>query len=411
MPSEIETILATFPYPNIPVIEGLPTFSTIKALHLKLNANAASVQSNLGDGNQGLIYLTVSDEVYATLSEVPFIEPANPGVVPIFPQNASTRLQTEIRRDFDENRRVFNQYNNADKALKQLLLSAVDDMFIKALKHPISGYSNVTTKQLLNHLYDRYGQLTPQDLKDNDDYLHQPYDATSPIENLFEQIETAQDIAMTAGAPYNDIQILNAAYNLAFNTNAFPNTCREWRRLPQVNKTWLNFKTMFTEAHKDYMMLQSQGNHRFHAANATEVDHFQEENVNTAEALANLASATASDRSAIANLTSTNERLTAHIEKLSKQLATALQKIASLEDAAKQQICVPANMTGPQSATQTRPKRQCEQKYYCWSHGFKVRSDGSHTSMTCTRRRPGHQENATADNRMGGYEAGLIRNE
>ena len=72
-------------------------------------------------------------------------------------------------------------------------------------------------------------------------------------------------------------------------------------------------------------MIQSQGNHRFHATNKTELtNEIYDDNVNTAEALANLASATASDRSAIANLTSTNERLTAHIEKLSKQLSTAL---------------------------------------------------------------------------------------
>ena len=136
MPSAIETIVNTFPYPSAPTIEGLPTYSTIKELHLKLNANAASVQSNLGDGNNGLIYQTVSDKVYNLLSDVPVIEPTNPGIIPTFPQNASQRLQMEIRRDFDENRRVFNQFKNTDKALKQLQLSAIDDMFIKALKTP-----------------------------------------------------------------------------------------------------------------------------------------------------------------------------------------------------------------------------------------------------------------------------------
>ena len=117
MPSVIETIVDTFPYPSVPPIERLPTYSTIKELHLKLNANAASVQSNLGDGNNVFIYLTIFDEVYNTLSDVPFIEPTNQGIVPTFLQNAPQRLQMEIRRDFDENRRVFNQYNNTDKAL------------------------------------------------------------------------------------------------------------------------------------------------------------------------------------------------------------------------------------------------------------------------------------------------------
>ena len=79
---------------------------------------------------------------------------------------------------------------------------------------------------------------------------------------------------------------------------------------------------MFTEARKDYIMQQNQGQHRFHAANVTEAT----DTATTVEALANLASATVPDRSAIANLTATNERLTAHIEKLSKQLSTAMQK-------------------------------------------------------------------------------------
>ena len=78
------------------------------------------------------------------------------------------------------------------------------------------------------------------------------------------------------------------------------------------------FSTLFTEAHKDNMMLQTQGSPCFHAANATEFNkNVQQEDVNTAEALANLSSATAADRSAIVNLTSTNECLTAYLKKLS----------------------------------------------------------------------------------------------
>jgi len=246
MPSGIETITATFPYPSIPQIEGQPTFSSIKEMHLKLNQNATSVQSNLGDGEQGLIYLTVTDAVYATLSDTPFIEPLNPGIAPVYAAQTSARQISQTRTDFIENRKSFNQYNNTDKALKQLLLSAVNDIYLKALKNPVSGYSHITTKQLIQHLYRRYGQLTPQNLKYNDDAMNAPYDATTPIENLFEQIENAQDVASAANAPYNDAQILNAAYNLAFNTNVFPETCREWRRLPQAQKTWNSFKLLYT---------------------------------------------------------------------------------------------------------------------------------------------------------------------
>ena len=145
-PPDNETIVAAFLYPTISSIDRIPTFSSTKELHLKLNANAASVQSNLRDGKNELIYLIASDAVYNSLSEVQFIEPTNPGVIPTYPQNASTCLQLKIGHNFNENRRVFNQYNSIDKALKQLLIYVVDNMFIKALKNLISGYSNISTK-------------------------------------------------------------------------------------------------------------------------------------------------------------------------------------------------------------------------------------------------------------------------
>ena len=75
----------------MPSIKGLPTYSIIKELHLKHNAHTASVQSNLGDGNNGLIHLIVSEEVY-TLSDEVFIKPTNTGIAPTFPQNTSQRL-------------------------------------------------------------------------------------------------------------------------------------------------------------------------------------------------------------------------------------------------------------------------------------------------------------------------------
>ena len=66
--------------------------------------------------------------------------------------------------------------------------------------------------------------------------MNQPYDATTPIENLYEQIEQIRDVAISANDPYNKAQILNVAYNLVVNTNVFPETCREWRRLLPARK-------------------------------------------------------------------------------------------------------------------------------------------------------------------------------
>jgi hypothetical protein len=71
------------------LIMGIPTYATIAEVNLKLSANAASVQSNLGNGQLGLLALTVSPKVYATFSAVPFIVCINPEPQPVIPVRAT----------------------------------------------------------------------------------------------------------------------------------------------------------------------------------------------------------------------------------------------------------------------------------------------------------------------------------
>ena len=78
MPSTIDNILDGFPFPTIAPIVGLPNFETISELHMKLNSNGASVQSNLGNGALGLMHITVYPTVYTTLLSTPFFVPVNP---------------------------------------------------------------------------------------------------------------------------------------------------------------------------------------------------------------------------------------------------------------------------------------------------------------------------------------------
>jgi len=100
---------------------------------------------------------------------------------------------------------------------------------------------------MLQHLYTSYEKITPQDLQHLDEDMKTPYDPHMPIENLFDQIEHAQDLAEAAGAPYADSRLLNAAYNLVFTTNVFNEICREWRRLQADDVTWAKFKIIFTQ--------------------------------------------------------------------------------------------------------------------------------------------------------------------
>ena len=105
-----------------------------------------------------------------------------------------------------------------------------------------------------------------------------------------------------------------------FNTGLFYDECKEWRKrtLP-LRKDWPSFKQHFTEAYNDWKTTQrNTARTRSHTANAAVINQaFEEE---TIAAIANLATATASDRATTARLTETNAQLTLELKKTQERL-------------------------------------------------------------------------------------------
>jgi prolyl-tRNA synthetase len=112
----------------------------------------------------------------------------------------------------------------------------------------------------------------------------------------------------------------------------------------------------------------------------------------TAEAIAQLATATASDWGMVVTLTTTNDKHANQLEAAHALIAQLKSEIATLKNKIKPawQGQRPANTTNNDS--------------YCWPHGFQVAK--SHTSATCNVRKNGHQEAATTIDTMGGVQWG-----
>jgi len=168
MSAGIDSIVDNFLHTSIDPITGQPNYESLVEVHLKLNTNAASVHSHLGDERLGLLYLTVTPAVYNTQSNIPFMPPTNLGPIPMIPNNATAHQINEINRQFNRATALYKKYNDIDKAMKSLLISAIDDSYIRALKDKYIGYANVTMLQMLTHLYTNYAKITPTDLNEND---------------------------------------------------------------------------------------------------------------------------------------------------------------------------------------------------------------------------------------------------
>ena len=137
------------------------------------------------------------------LLSVALIVSINPGSEPIIPANSTGAQITELHYAFDTASALFNEYDRTDKALRQILLSAVDKMFIRSLRHKYVGYGLTTTRTILDH----YTPLTPTSpppyLQENDAVFCTPYYINQPIESLFDRVENCGDYAATGNTTYS----------------------------------------------------------------------------------------------------------------------------------------------------------------------------------------------------------------
>ena len=221
--------------------------------------------------------------------------------------------------------------------------------------------------------------------------MRHKYDPSQPIESLYDQIEDAVTLAAAGQAPYTTPQIVSIAYTLVFNTSLFPDACREWRRRPIADHTWVNFKTTFTIAHQELRESQVTSEQAgYHNANAAM--EFQQD---TAIALANLATANASDRSTVSNLSETNSNITNDLALANTKLAKAISDIASLQFEI-------AGLRG--SNANSSRSRSTPNTSYCWTHGYRM--GRNHDSTSCRNPSTGHKKEATRTNNMSGSQQG-----
>jgi hypothetical protein len=174
--------------------------------------------------------------------------------------------------------------------------------------------------------------IAPTELTQNYERLNTPYDPNQPIETIFQQIQDARAFAVAGGQPYGAAMIVNVAYTFVFITGLFPDDCRAWQSRAIAAKTWAQFKIDFTTAHREFRLTnQTAQQSGFHSTNMM-IEQGQDDSVqDTAESIAQLATATSSDRGTVATLTTTNAKLVNQIEAAHALIAQLKNEITTLK--------------------------------------------------------------------------------
>jgi hypothetical protein len=323
----IEYVIASFPHPVLPTVQGEPDYQTIHATRKYLQANSRVIDTHLGGGTLGHLGLIILDASYTMISPTTdpgpnlWISPQAPGRTPSNTDGTAAHISA-ARHVWEEDVQTYRTYTSMQQALKKQIISVFESMYLDVLNENMVGFENISARDMLDHLFSTYGNITAVDLEINFEHMCRAWDPQQPVESLFKQNQDCADYSEAGGVIIGHPQQINLGYANIFATGNFMSACRRWNEKYIIDKTWTQFKSHFAAAHRQYKQMQGEsaataGYHSANAAVGQTEDQLAEATIGS---LANLSTATAAGRGVVATLTEANARLFKQLEDNSNKL-------------------------------------------------------------------------------------------
>jgi hypothetical protein len=105
--STVEDVMASFPHPILPTVEGELDYQTIHSTRKFLQANARAIDTHLGGGTLGHLGLIIADASYATIApptaevKTLWVTPSAPGRAPATTDGTAAQISA-ARHQWEE---------------------------------------------------------------------------------------------------------------------------------------------------------------------------------------------------------------------------------------------------------------------------------------------------------------------
>jgi hypothetical protein len=241
----------SFEYPELKKLSDTdpPDFASLKLLQLQINANAMAVHSTHGDGLSGLLALTVPADKYLQVSGgVAFTPPTKPSDTLRIANNATAAAVARATQKKDKEEVEWITYNLTTKALHQQLLKAVPRRWISELADDKTDFAGVPPLAILTHLWERHGKISQGMLADNLTSLTKEWHVTEPMTNLWQHVKKCTDFAKRGKEPIHQDVVLRAILGKLEATSEFTLDIRDWKKLPEAEKTIVRIQSFFEKA-------------------------------------------------------------------------------------------------------------------------------------------------------------------
>ena len=382
-----------------PPIEGKPTDDDLLSIRETLLPILMEVPYDQLGGVHSLTSLITDDVRYAAEHGGNAFK--RPIRLPLYDTSIKDDATTVVRVRAEAAHKArlddYASFEAAERGAAKFLREVVDEVWYNDLKDADTFYTKVTALEIISFLDANSGGLHAIDMISLRTNMHQYYVQADGIPQYIVMLEDAQKKAKRAGMPIADVELVMMASAAVLAAQHFPREVDDWEGLPTPNRTWLAWKTAFRLAHlkRQRQILASGGGeplggaHGVLPAAGPAIGRLE-------SALDNLALAATNDTAVLQQLTSANLALTATIGTLT---ATNKKLVDAATARAKKAPIAGAPTVVPPAE---RVRVPAHPGNYCWTHGHRIRKD--HTSATCAAKAPGHRDDATAANTLGGSE-------
>jgi hypothetical protein len=179
--STVEDVMASFPHPILPTLEGEPDYQTIHATRKFLQSNSRAIDTYLGGGTLGHLDLIISDASYSIIAPPTSGEPTlwetpnAPGRAQATTDGTASQISA-ARHQWEEDVQTYRTYTSVQQALKKQIISVFEPMYFAILNENMVGYANISAREILDHLFETYGNITAVNLEINFEHMRQAWD-------------------------------------------------------------------------------------------------------------------------------------------------------------------------------------------------------------------------------------------
>jgi hypothetical protein len=117
-----------------------------------------------------------------------WIIPQAPGRAPANMDGTAAQIST-ARHVWEEDVQTNRTYTSVQQALKKQIISVFEPMYMDVLSNNMVGFANISSRDMLDHLFSTYGNITALDLEIKFKHMRQAWDPQQPVESLFKQIQ------------------------------------------------------------------------------------------------------------------------------------------------------------------------------------------------------------------------------